>query len=263
MKLAVISQQALEPSHKKIGDLQYEYCLKKFLQKNIPVFRHIGSKDLEGNYVNNLKKKFVDNYYYYDPLTSLLHLDCDDYMNPKTGYDPRGYKTYYAFKYLIENVDFDILFKTGNTSYLDVDGILETVKTFKTERLYTGAISGWPPDFVEGYSGALWFIVGAFTFISRDLVEHIVNNKERYLTITTEASYIKNAFVLEDVCIGRIFKELNLNITPDSQPNLTRPPVIHKNTSPIGKIEKCKDCLTYRVEKDYIKGYKKLHTFYS
>lgn len=256
MKLAVISQQALDPTYIEIGDLQNKYCISKFVEKGIPAYRHIGTLDTQGNVIPSFTNNFIDEYYYYDKETNLLYLRCKDFLEPDTGLDPRGYKTYYAFKYLIENVDFDILFTTNCTSYLDVEGIIRIANTFNTPRLYTGAMSGWEEI-------NLWFCVSAYAFISRDLVEKIVEHKEQYLHCTTKESYYRNAFVYEDVCIGTIFRDLGLNLRYQDQPHFPRPPKIHSNITPVDRITKCTDCVTYRVGKDYIEGFKKIHSFYS
>ena len=257
MKIAVISQQTLHPSYDEISELQYKYCLQKFIDRGIPTFRHIGSIDENKRRVKSLEGKFNGNYFYLEKDCHKLHLDCDDLLDKENEIDPRGYKTYYAFKYLLENVDFDILFTTNCTSFLDVNGILENIKTFRTKRLYTGAISGWDKH-------QLWFVISAFGFISRDLVEIIVANKELYLNFTTEASYVKNAFVYEDVCIGRVFKHLGVfKYNADDQPWFVRPPLIHRDKVNVEDLEKCDSCLTYRVEKDYLEAFTKLYSLYN
>ena len=255
MKIAVISQQTLDPSYDKISNLQNKYCIKEFIKLGVPAFRHIGSLNEHGEVLNGLEDKFQNSYYFHDTSSNLLYLKCKDKLEPDTGLDPRGYKTYYAFKYVLENVDFDILFTTNCTSYLDVKGIIETAKTFPKTRLYTGAMSGW-----EDLN--LWFCVSAFAYISRDLVEEIVNHKEEYIHCTTKSSYYRNAFVYEDVCIGTIFRDIGLGLRYQDQPHFVRPPKIHKNNPPVEDIQKCTDCVTYRLEKDYIEGYEKLHIFY-
>lgn len=258
MKLAVISQQTLHPDYSEISELQYEYCLKKFKSLGVPTFRHIGSLDPNGEVIDNFSGNFAEDYYYLDNDSSILYLKCKDLLEHDTGLDPRGFKTYYAFKYLIENVDFDVLFTTNCTTYLDVNGIISTVSNFnKKEKLYAGAVSGW--EHLK-----LWFVISAFTFISRDLVKKIVDNKDLYIGYTTEGKSLSNAFVYEDVCIGRVLKHLGeIEYTTLDQPYFTRPPLVHKGNPYVKDIKKCDDCVTYRVEKDYIEGYKKLHSFYT
>jgi len=83
-----------------------------------------------------------------------------------------GLKTILAFKHLLENFEFDYLFRTNTSSYLDVPTLLDYISTKPRENVYAGVI------------GTVFqinrFASGAGILLSRDLVQRICDNSEHW-----------------------------------------------------------------------------------
>ena len=76
-----------------------------------------------------------------------------------------GLKTIIAFKHVLKNYEFDYLFRTNTSSYLDVPGLLRNIEGKPSKNLYAGVIGK--------VFGSLRFASGAGILISRDLIERI------------------------------------------------------------------------------------------
>jgi hypothetical protein len=83
-----------------------------------------------------------------------------------------GAKTISAFKYVLDNYDFDFLFRTNTSSYLDSQLLLDEVSNYKAQNLY-GGVPG------SGRSGRK-FASGAGTLMSRDVVERVVDQSKNW-----------------------------------------------------------------------------------
>jgi hypothetical protein len=81
-----------------------------------------------------------------------------------------GLKTVLAFKYLLANVEFDYLFRTNSSSYLDVPALLDYIVTKPRENLYAGVVG---TVFEKNR-----FASGAGILLSRDLVQRICDSSE-------------------------------------------------------------------------------------
>lgn len=251
MKLLVSSQHTLHPSYEEISRLQDNYCLGKFQSKGVETIKFSGSKayrkpsDLDKNI------EYGNSYYSFNKDTNFLYLDCPDLIDSENSFDPRGNKVLNAFRFLLDNYDFDILLTTTSSTYLDVDRILKLTETLPKQRLYAGAISG-----VDD----VWFVISAFAFISKDLIETLVKNEDKYIKYTSAPIDIKKPYAqYEDICIGRIFKEANLNLKIEDQPFIHHP-VLYKPEIDLEKVRIYEHVYAYRFSPYQTEAFKKLHT---
>lgn len=81
-----------------------------------------------------------------------------------------GLKTIMAFKHVLENYDFDYLFRTNTSSYLDTGGLLDFLEGKPKASVYGGVVGK-----VFGNSE---FASGAGILLSRDVVEKIVSKSK-------------------------------------------------------------------------------------
>jgi hypothetical protein len=81
-----------------------------------------------------------------------------------------GLKTILAFRYLLDNYEFDYVFRTNTSSYLDVPTLLEYLAMKPRKNMYAGVIGN---VFVNTR-----FASGAGILLSRDLVRRISDNSE-------------------------------------------------------------------------------------
>lgn len=80
-----------------------------------------------------------------------------------------GLKTILAFKHILENYDFDYLFRTNTSSYLDVAKILSFLDTQPKTNVYGGVVSS--------AFGDLRFASGAGVLLSRDVIERVCRSE--------------------------------------------------------------------------------------
>lgn len=117
-----------------------------------------------------------------------------------------GYKTLDAFRWLLENEEFDFVLRTNLSTYIDLQGAVEYLKDKPRERLYCGKIAG-------GYHPP--FVAGAGYFLSKDLVQLVVANGGAW-----------DHLFLDDVALGRLLNQLGVPIYADAD----RGDVIEKRT---------------------------------
>lgn len=119
-------------------------------------------------------------------------------LNTKEGLENIGYKTIRAFEKVLSSYEFDYVFRTNSSSYVNINKLLEYVSDKPLESFYHGVI---------GYSEGNKFASGSGYFLSKDLVELVVKNKEQW-----PHSYI------DDVAISLLLKKFN--ILPTLAPRL-------------------------------------------
>ena len=81
-----------------------------------------------------------------------------------------GLKTILAFKYLLDNYEFDYLFRTNTSSYLDVPNLLDYLEKKPRKNIYAGVIGTT--------FGKTRFASGAGILLSRDIVQRISDNSD-------------------------------------------------------------------------------------
>lgn len=104
-----------------------------------------------------------------------------------------GAKTIDAFDASIRELDFDYIFRTNVSSYLDLKGLQRFVAAKPRNSFYAGAI---------GNHEGIDFASGCGYFISRDLVIKVLSNRELW-----DHNYI------DDVSLGKLLtQDLNIDI---------------------------------------------------
>lgn len=102
-------------------------------------------------------------------------------------------KTVAGFRHLLATQDFDFVFRTNSSSYVNLPMLQEFVQSIPTERFYGGFI---------GESGGVRFASGACTLMSRDLVQHVVTDPEWEFGI------------IDDVAMGRSMMRAGVAVQP-------------------------------------------------
>jgi uncharacterized protein YegP (UPF0339 family) len=98
-----------------------------------------------------------------------------------------GEKTLDAFEACIENFEFDYIFRTNTSSYLDLKGLQLFIKDKPKENFYAGTI---------GSHQSIEFASGCGYFISRDLVAKVVENR-----------ILWNHNFVDDVSLGKMLTD--------------------------------------------------------
>jgi hypothetical protein len=111
-----------------------------------------------------------------------------------------GYKTLTAFN-LIKDLEFDYIFRTNSSSYVDKKLLLEFIKDKPKENFYSGVIGN--------YHG-LPFASGSGYFLSKDLLKYVLENRNEW-----------NHQVIDDVSVGIMMLQKNTKIYPGKRFDLT------------------------------------------
>jgi len=122
------------------------------------------------------------------------------YTDIKEGLAFCGYKTLKAFD-LIKDLEFDYIFRTNSSSYIDKKLLLEFIKSKPKQNFYSGVIGN--------YHG-LPFASGSGYFLSKDLLKYILENKNEW-----------NHEVIDDVSMGMMMFKKNIKIYPGKRFDLT------------------------------------------
>lgn len=101
-----------------------------------------------------------------------------------------GLKTIEAFKYVVENYDFDFLFRTNTSSYVDANALLEHLSSQPKEGLYAGVI--------DHVFRTKEFASGAGILMSRDVVKRVCEKESDW----------KHGLA-DDVALAEIVKSLD------------------------------------------------------
>jgi hypothetical protein len=100
-----------------------------------------------------------------------------------------GLKTLMAFRYLLDNYDFEYLFRTNTSSFVDIPKLLELLETTPQRNVYGGVVGK--------VLGDLSFASGAGILLSRDVVERICAQESQW----------KHGLV-DDIALGEIVSNL-------------------------------------------------------
>jgi hypothetical protein len=87
--------------------------------------------------------------------------------------DARNEKFILALEYCLNNFEFDYIQRICNTSYIDVEKMAAYFDQLPRTKIYNGARNL--------YNYEYFFVAGHNVFMSRDVVQLLVNHKEEYL----------------------------------------------------------------------------------
>jgi hypothetical protein len=106
-----------------------------------------------------------------------------------------GRKTIAAFEHVLASRDFDLIFRTNCSSYVDLPNLQEFVRARRPDRgFYCGT--------VEGHE-QIPFASGSGYFLSRDLMELVVREKKSW-----------NHALLDDVALGELLHDHGVEPVP-------------------------------------------------
>lgn len=124
-----------------------------------------------------------------------LKVDNDKIFLPQEeGFINMGKKTILLLEYILQNYEFNYIFKTNTSSYIDLNLLNEYIIDKPKENLYSGIV---------GNHNGIEFVSGCGVLLSKDMVELFVNNKDKV-----------RHDIIEDVSMGLFFKENNIKIIP-------------------------------------------------
>lgn len=105
-----------------------------------------------------------------------------------------GNKTLNSF-ILVDSMDYDYIFRTNSSSYIDKSLLLEYVKDKPKEKYYSGVI---------GTYNGIEFASGSGYFLSKDLVKLVIDNRNMW-----------NLNHIDDVALGEFLRCFGYKPTPN------------------------------------------------
>lgn len=158
----------------------------------------------------NVEREGVEIFYHYSkPLENEEYIVegnniiCNGYES----YYSIGHKTIKSFKYLI-NKDFDFLLRTNSSSFIHIDNLVKYLKNKPTKKFYSGS-----PIPHHSVDLNIDFATGSGYILSKDLVEYVVNNEEKW-----------NHYYPDDVSLGKMMKDYEINFIPKEWMKVTTIP---------------------------------------
>lgn len=139
--------------------------------------------------------------YYYGESNEIKMVDDKFYSNTPEGLYNIGYKTLNLFDYALNNMEFDYIFRTNSSSYVNIEKLLDFIMDKPKENFYSGVIGNY---------GGINFASGSGYFISRNLVDLVVEQKNRW-----------DHRLIDDVSLGKLMLENNIKVYRGKRVNLS------------------------------------------
>jgi hypothetical protein len=148
-----------------------------------------------GNYLSDN----IDIFYYYGSSDEFKVVDDKIYSKHTDSIINIGYKTIDAFEYLYNNIEFNYLYRTNSSSYINIKKMMDFIREKPLTNFYSARVN------IENKSGVK-FGSGSGYFISKDIVKFVIENKIKW-----------NHNLIDDVALGSLLLNNGFNLTPCSR----------------------------------------------
>jgi hypothetical protein len=138
----------------------------------------------------------VQTFFYFGNSEQNIIIGNEIHTNTPEGLVNCGYKTIEVFK-LINEIDFDFIFRTNSSSYVDKQLLKSYLETKPKENYYSGII---------GNHNGIPFCSGSGFILTKDLVKLLIDN-ENILDYT----------FIDDVCFGKFLSSKGIQLIPSKR----------------------------------------------
>ena len=163
---------------------------------------------LEESIRNTWASKSVDNIkiFFYHGGSDKDYIDGDKIrIQQEEGYYRIGYKTIRAFEMVDKIFDYDYIFRTNSSSYINLEKLNEYIVEKPNKKFYSGVI---------GNHFGIRFSSGSGYFLSRDVVKLVLENKKNW-----------NHQLIDDVALGKLLSSLDIFPTPSPRLDIDKLPL--------------------------------------
>ena len=130
--------------------------------------------NLEGTIRETWGNNHICKIYYYYGGFDKLHLDGDIIKcTSNEGLYNIGHKTIESFQYLFDNEEFDFIFRTNSSSFINIDKMVDFLSNKPKEQFYCGYM-----NIIKEIG--IRFASGSGYFLSKDVVRLILENKDKW-----------------------------------------------------------------------------------
>lgn len=160
----------------------------------------------EDNIYNNLEQTIrktwgdyhsnnISIYYYYGDAQNFRVIDDKIYTKNKESLHNIGYKTIDSLEYIYDNLEFDYIYRTNSSSYVNINNMVNFLKEKPLNNFYCAKVN------IE--VNGIKFGSGSGYFISKDIVKFIIENKNKW-----------NHNLMDDVSLGNLLLNNGFKLTP-------------------------------------------------
>jgi hypothetical protein len=138
----------------------------------------------------NNNNKQVSILYYYGGVNENKLVEDKLFLSSPEGWANIGRKTICAFDYILQNFEFDYIFRTNTSSYVDINLFLEKIKNKSKNNIYEGE---------KIFYNGIEYASGCGYLISKDVSRLIVKNKDQW-----------DHNLPDDVAISKLLSKFNI-----------------------------------------------------
>jgi len=143
--------------------------------------------EAQKNTWDSINVEGVETYYLFGNHNTDEIVDKNILVNVGESFENAGHKTLKSF-ILLKDMDYQYIFRTNSSSYVDKKMLLDFISDKPTEKYYSGYI---------GNHNGIIFSSGSGFFLSRDLVSLLIENADKW-----------DHNNIDDVAIGDLLKKL-------------------------------------------------------
>jgi hypothetical protein len=141
----------------------------------------------------------VEIFYYYGGAEKFNVVGDRIFCKTKESFENIGYKTLDSFEYIYDNFEFDYIFRTNSSSYVNIDKMLKFLEDKNREKFYCARVN------TEVKSGII-FGSGSGYFLSKDVVKLVLEISDKW-----------NHNLIDDVALGKLLLESDIKIFPSKR----------------------------------------------
>jgi hypothetical protein len=118
------------------------------------------------------------------------------HLKSGTKFSEIGHKTIDSFDWIEKNIEYDLVFRTSASSYVDIQNLVSYVKRNYQKNFYAGVKTT-----ANYFENDIDFAAGSGYFLDRNLIKLILKNKNQW-----------DHRLIDDVALGKLMSELNINL---------------------------------------------------
>ena len=175
--------------------------------------------EMQKNTWDSIYDEDVDTFYFFGNDTSCYIKNNEIYTDEPESYHNCTMKTIKSFE-LLRDFDFDYIFRTNSSSYVDKKLLKEYLKDKPRNNFYSAII---------GNHDGIPFGSGCGYFLSRDLVHFLIDHKNEF-----------DLTLIDDVSVGKLLSKYNIELVNSSRFDV----INHNDSIPL-------DYFHYRLNTNY------------
>ena len=143
--------------------------------------------------VNN---KNIEVIFYKGGAKEVLYNKKTLHLKSGTKFSEIGYKTLDSFDWVEKNIEYDLVFRTSASSYVDIQNLISYVKRNFQKNFYAGVKTT-----ANYFKNDITFAAGSGYFLDKNLIKLILKNRNQW-----------DHRLIDDVALGKLMSDLNISL---------------------------------------------------